>query len=333
MFPPEKSHHLVMGVLKFAGKIPGKLWALHLFFGVRSRDLEVEVAGIRFPNRVGLAAGFDKDAIAFRELSALGFGFIEVGTVTPEPQTGNPQPRLFRLPADQALINRMGFNNSGVRAMAQRLAHNKGRVIIGGNIGKNKLTPNDAAVDDYLNCFRELRDLVDYFVVNISSPNTPGLRELQDKEPLIHLLNAIMEENRKAKQKPVFLKIAPDLTNEQVDDIVQIVRETQLAGVVVSNTTLSREGLRTPLRDVESIGAGGLSGKPLLNRSTELVRYIKSKSEGRFAIIASGGIFSSDDAIAKLMAGADLVQLYTGFIYEGPGLVKRILKALLRSKL
>lgn len=330
LLPPENVHHLVMKMLRMGGRVPGKLAVWRSLFGVRNKRLEVEVAGIRFPNRVGLAAGFDKDAIAYRELSAFGFGFIEVGTVTPKPQEGNPKPRLFRLPADHALINRMGFNNSGVKAVAGRLRNNNGKVIIGGNIGKNKITPNERAVDDYLTCFRELHAVVDFFVVNISSPNTPGLRELQDKEPLQRLLSALMEKNlRSQPPRPIFLKIAPDLTRNQVDEIIEIVTQTGLAGMVVSNTTISREGLRTDAVQIANIGAGGLSGKPVFQRSTELLQYIATKSGKSFALIASGGIHSPDDAQAKLRAGADLVQLYTGFIYEGPGLVRRILKAYL----
>lgn len=332
LLSPERVHHLVMCMLRMGGRIPGKLAFWHALFAVRDTRLEVEVAGIRFPNRIGLAAGFDKDAMAYRELSAFGFGFIEIGTVTPLPQEGNPKPRLFRLPADRALINRMGFNNSGVRAVAERLRGNRGRVIIGGNIGKNKVTPNERAVDDYLTCFRQLHPVVDFFVVNISSPNTPGLRELQDKEPLQRLLSALMDENRHSQpQRPVFLKIAPDLAHSQVDEIIEIVIQTGLAGMVVSNTTTSREGLLTDTTQITAIGAGGLSGMPVFQHSTELLQYIASKSGKRFALIASGGIHSPDDALAKLRAGADLVQLYTGFIYEGPGLVKRILKAFLKS--
>jgi dihydroorotate dehydrogenase len=328
---PETAHHLVMNQLKFAFRMPLVKGLFQRAFCVTDKSLETEVAGLRFPNRVGLAAGFDKDAVAFDELSAFGFGFIEIGTVTPKPQDGNPKPRLFRLPADQALINRMGFNNSGVDVVRKRLESRSGKLIIGGNIGKNKVTPNENAVDDYLICFRALRDCVDYFVVNISSPNTPGLRELQDREPLIALLSAVMAENRKGIQRPVFLKIAPDLTTSQVDDIIGIVLETGLAGMVISNTTISRDGLKTPAGKLNEIGAGGLSGKPVFQRSTELVRYVSEKSQKRFAIIASGGIVSAEDAIAKLEAGADLVQLYTGFIYEGPGLVKKILRALLKN--
>lgn len=327
----EQVHHLVMNLLRIASMIPGVLWIMNRCFLVRDSRLEVTVAGLKFRNRVGLAAGFDKDAKAVKGLGALGFGFIEIGTVTPLAQSGNDKPRLFRLPADRALINRMGFNNEGVDKAAKRLKKNPG-FIIGGNIGKNKVTSNENATSDYLTCFHKLFPYCDYFVVNISSPNTPGLRELQDKEPLIALLNAIQEANRgKVKSKPVFLKIAPDLTEPQVDDIIAITLQTGLAGLVISNTTISRAGLQTPQNEVEAIGAGGLSGAPVLERSTDLLQYVAKRAEKRFAIIASGGIFSADDAIKKLEAGADLVQLYTGFIYEGPSLIKAINKKLLTN--
>jgi dihydroorotate dehydrogenase len=294
--------------------------------------------GLKFANPVGLAAGFDKDAKFFDEIASCGFGFVEVGTITPKAQPGNEQPRLFRLPEDKALINRMGFNNEGVDAMVERLKKRKNfNVIIGGNIGKNKITPNENAIADYEYCFEKLFNYVDYFVVNVSSPNTPGLRELQEKEPLKRILNRLME-IRKVKshkltgvsEKPILLKIAPDLTNEQLDDIIEIIRETKIDGVVATNTTISRSGLKTNDSVLNTIGAGGLSGKPLTKRSTEVVRYLHEKSGGSFPIIASGGIHSAEDAIDKLNAGASLVQLYTGFIYEGPGLIKKINKALLK---
>lgn len=332
LFPAEGVHHFVMNSLKLAGKIPGLPWLIKNLYTVKHPNLERRVAGITFPNPVGLAAGFDKDAKAFEELSWLGFGFIEIGTVTPKGQPGNPQPRLFRLPDDQALINRMGFNNEGVKAAAHRLDQKKHKVIIGGNIGKNKITANENANNDYLICFEELYPYVDYFVVNISSPNTPGLRELQDKKPLINLLESIQKLNHSKKTaRPVFLKIAPDLTNEQVDDIIEITLATNLSGLIISNTTISREGLHTSDAKLTEIGAGGLSGKPVLKRSTELVKYVADRSQKKFAIIASGGIFSPEDAMQKLNAGANLVQLYTGFIYEGPALIKAINKSLLRS--
>ncbi len=301
-------------------------------FSVRHPNLQRTLAGLTFPNPIGLAAGFDKDAIAFEELGALGFGFVEIGTVTPLAQEGNPQPRLFRLPADQALINRMGFNNLGVEAAVGRLQKRSGKVIIGGNIGKNKLTPNESAVNDYLVCFRALFPVVDYFVINISSPNTPGLRELQEKEPLTRLLQTIQQENSgNSVPKPLFLKIAPDLTPTQVDDIIDITLACKLSGLIISNTTISREGLNTSKDELSAIGAGGLSGLPVFHKSTELVKYVAGKASKRFAIIASGGIFSPDDAKVKLAAGADLVQLYTGFIYEGPGLARSINKALIKG--
>ncbi len=301
-------------------------------FNVAHPGLNRTIAGLTFPNPVGLAAGFDKDALAFEELGALGFGFIEIGTVTPLAQEGNPLPRLFRLPADKALINRMGFNNQGVEAVVSRLKKRSGKVIIGGNIGKNKMTPNDAAVNDYLACFRSLFPVVDYFVINISSPNTPGLRELQEKEPLLRLLQSIQDENStNTRPKPLFLKIAPDLTLTQIDDIIEITIECNLSGLIISNTTISREGLKTGNDELAQIGAGGLSGLPIFQKSTELVKYVAGKADKRFAIIASGGIFSPADARAKLAAGADLVQLYTGFIYEGPGLVRQINKALVNG--
>jgi dihydroorotate dehydrogenase len=283
--------------------------------------------GIRFPNPVGLAAGFDKDAKLFGPLSNFGFGFIEIGTVTPKSQSGNPKKRLFRLQADQAVINRMGFNNEGVEAAVKRLEHNK-NIIIGGNIGKNKTTPNENAVDDYLICFEALFDYVDYFVVNVSSPNTPNLRDLQDKAPLTALLNTLQERNaNKPKRKPILLKIAPDLTDDQLLDIVEIVQTTQIDGLIATNTTLSREGLSSdPQLCAEQ---GGLSGRPLTRRSTEVIRFLHQKSDGKIPIIGVGGIYTPEDAIEKLEAGASLLQLYTGFIYEGPAAVKRINKALI----
>ncbi len=299
------------------------------FFAVDRPDLSRELWGIKFPNPVGLAAGFDKDGKFTDELACLGFGFIEMGTVTPRPQAGNPRPRLFRLPKDKALINRMGFNNEGVSLAALRLGKRRERVIIGGNIGKNKDTPNEDAIRDYEICFRELYPIVDYFVVNVSSPNTPGLRALQDREPLTKLLNRLQELNLQlGGRKPVLLKIAPDLTDEQLDDIIGIVSETRMAGIVATNTTIDRDKLKTDAAVVEAMGAGGLSGKPLRERATEVIRYIHRKSGGTIPIIAAGGIFTAADAREKLDAGASLVQVYTGFIYEGPAIVKKICKEL-----
>lgn len=289
-------------------------------YEVKNPKLEREIFGLKFKNPVGLAAGFDKDAKLYKELSNLGFGFIEIGTLTPKPQDGNPKKRLFRLKEDSAIINRMGFNNGGVLEAVERLKQNNG-VLIGGNIGKNKNTPNEEATSDYEICFEALFPHVDYFVVNVSSPNTPNLRALQDKEPLTQLLQTLQNLNvAKTKQKPILLKIAPDLTDEQLLDIIDIVKETQIAGVIATNTTLSREGLQSENKSE----MGGLSGKPLTNRSTEVIRFLSQKSNKAFPIIGVGGIHSADDAIEKLEAGASLIQLYTGFIYEGPSLIKEI---------
>jgi dihydroorotate dehydrogenase len=332
-FDPERVHHFVFGLLKRAMKIPGVRAVVRSTHRLDAPELKRTVAGLEFPNPVGLAAGFDKDALLYRELADLGFGFVEIGTVTPRPQPGNPRPRLFRLPADEALINRMGFNNAGAEAAARRLGDRRPGLLIGGNIGKNKDTPNEQAVQDYLLCLDTLYAVVDYFVVNVSSPNTPGLRALQEKEPLLAILRQLMERSRTLAKgmtpRPVFLKIAPDLTPEQLDDIVSVVLEAGLAGIIATNTTLYRNGLHTDPTTIESIGAGGLSGKPLREKSTRVIRYLAERSGGRFAIIGAGGIHSPEDALEKLGAGADLVQLYTGFIYEGPGLVKRILRRLL----
>lgn len=292
-------------------------------------DKPVTVAGITFPNYLGLAAGFDKDARYVDQLAALGFGHIEIGTVTPKPQPGNDKPRLFRLTADEALINRMGFNNQGADVAGGRLSRRKEPVIIGGNIGKNKITPNEQAATDYLLCFKKLYGQVDYFTVNVSSPNTPNLRELQDKKPLSELLTVLVEERKlQAVQRPIFLKIAPDLTVSQLDDIIDIVFSTGIDGVVASNTTINREGLKTSAATLEKIGMGGLSGKPLTGRSEEVIRHLHQQSGGKFPIIGVGGIHTADDAKRKMDAGAALVQLYTGFIYKGPGLVKEIKKGL-----
>lgn len=331
--PPEKVHYMAMGWLKTAYKIAPSRWLLRQLFTTRHPSLEKELWGIRFPNPVGLAAGFDKDARWVDELSYLGFGFVEIGTVTPRPQPGNDQPRLFRLPADEALINRMGFNNQGSEVAAQRLRHKKQRIIVGGNIGKNKVTPNEDALSDYEACFRDLYEVVDYFVVNVSSPNTPGLRELQDKEPLMRILNRLRELNEQlGNPKPLLLKIAPDLTDSQLDDIVDIIIETRIQGLVATNTTIDRSNLHTTQQEIDSIGAGGLSGKPLRKRATEVIKYLHTKSQGKFPIIAVGGIYTAEDAIEKLNAGAALVQVYTGFIYEGPAIAKNICKGIINKK-
>ncbi|WP_300490499.1 quinone-dependent dihydroorotate dehydrogenase [Flavobacterium sp.] len=327
-FDPEKIHHFTFGSIRFLHKIPGVPALLNAIYEVNDPRLEREVFGLRFKNPVGLAAGLDKDAKLYKELSNLGFGFIEIGTLTPKGQEGNPKKRLFRLKADSALINRMGFNNGGVIEAVERLKKNKG-VLIGGNIGKNKLTPNEAATQDYEICFEALYDYVDYFVVNVSSPNTPNLRALQDKEPLTELLQTLQNRNQtKPKQKPILLKIAPDLTDEQLLDIIDIVRDTKIAGVIATNTTISRDGLVSENKKE----TGGLSGKPLTKRSTEVIRFLSEKSNKAFPIIGVGGIHSAEDAIEKLEAGASLIQLYTGFIYEGPGLIKAINKKILAGK-
>ncbi len=328
----EKVHYMVMNRLATAYNIPVVRNMLKSKFVRKHPSLERKVWGITFPNPVGLAAGFDKDARFIDPLACLGFGFIEIGTLTPRPQPGNPQPRLFRLPADKALINRMGFNNGGVAEAVARLRNRKELIIIGGNIGKNKDTPNEQAADDYEKCFMQLYDVVDYFVVNVSSPNTPGLRALQEKEPLTQLLNRLQLLNKqKAGNKPLLLKIAPDLTNEQLDDIIDIVRTTGIDGIVSSNTTISREGLATSNADVDAIGMGGLSGAPLRQRATEVVKYLHTHSKGSIPIIASGGIFTADDAKEKLDAGAVLVQVYTGFVYEGPAIAGNICDGLMKK--
>jgi len=311
--------------LKVLHSLPLGKTILNAFCGVKTNRLERELWGLRFKNPVGLAAGFDKDAKYIDELACLGFGFVEIGTVTPLPQPGNDLPRLFRLPADKALINRMGFNNEGAVAAARRLQQRRSNIIIGGNIGKNKVTPNEEAVNDYEKCFHALYSYVDYFVVNVSSPNTPNLRALQEKEPLKQLLHHLQVLNmQQVKAKPILLKIAPDLTNEQLDDIIEIIQDTKLAGIVATNTTIDRSGLQTPEADVTSIGAGGLSGLPVKQRATDVIRYIHKNSNGQIPIIAVGGIFTAADAQEKLDAGASLVQVYTGFIYEGPTIAKKI---------
>lgn len=328
---PERIHYWTMRRLGFAYRQPVLRKWLRNNFSVADPSLERTLWGIRFPNPVGLAAGFDKDAKFTDPLACLGFGFIEIGTVTPRPQPGNPQPRLFRLPEDKAIINRMGFNNDGAKAAADRLRRRNERIVIGGNIGKNKDTANEDALSDYEAGFRALYDEVDYFVVNVSSPNTPGLRALQDKEPLMHILNRLQVINKElGREKPILLKIAPDLTNEQLDDIVSIVAETKIAGLVATNTTIDRSGLASDKEKVESIGAGGLSGLPLRKRATEVIRYIHQRSNGTIPIIAVGGIFTAEDALEKLAAGASLVQVYTGFIYEGPAIASKICKGILK---
>lgn len=326
-FDPERIHHFTFSLLKFIHKFPLVPQIIRKFFVLDDPRLEREVFGVKFKNPVGLAAGFDKDAKLYKELSNLGFGFIEIGTVTPKSQDGNPPQRMFRLKEDEALINRMGFNNEGAWQAAKRLRKNK-NILIGGNIGKNKITPNEDAIHDYEICFDALYSVVDYFVVNVSSPNTPNLRELQDKEPLMRLLQQLQKKNTsKPQSRPILLKIAPDLTDAQLTDIIDIVRETKIHGVIATNTTISRENLKS--ENQKEIG--GLSGRPLNKRSTEVIRFLSEKSGKAFPIIGVGGIHSPEDAIEKLNAGASLIQVYTGFIYEGPGFIKRINREILNQ--
>lgn len=330
LFSPEKAHEIVATSIRMMMKVPFIKSFFRSIYSMENVKLERELFGIKFPNPVGLAAGFDKNALMIDEFAELGFGFIEVGTVTPKAQDGNPQPRLFRLQQDEAIINRMGFNNQGLEAMKSRLKARKSKVIVGGNLGKNKITPNELADDDYIQGFESLFDWVDYFVVNVSSPNTPNLRALQEKEPLKKLLSSLQDlNNAKVKSKPILLKIAPDLSDEQLDDVIEIVTETALAGIIATNTTLSREGLTSDLK----CEMGGLSGRPLTKRSTEVIAYLFKKSNGQIPIIGVGGIHSAQDAIDKLNAGASLVQIYTGFIYEGPGLIKEINQGILEAGL
>lgn len=324
---PESAHHFTFSFLKFLFRIPFVSALTRNFFTDKRPQLQRKLMGINFPNPVGIAAGFDKNAELYNELSDLGFGFIEIGTVTPKPQPGNAKPRMFRLPSDHALINRMGFNNHGAEYAAGLLAKNKRKIIIGGNIGKNKITPNESAAVDYLLCFKTLFPYVDYFVVNVSSPNTPGLRELQEKEPLLDLLKQVQSLNKSyPSPKPVLLKIAPDLTNGQLDEIIEIVNGTQLNGIIATNTTISRANLKSdPSLTSE---AGGLSGEPLKARSTDVIRYLRKNSFPGMVIIGAGGISTAADVREKMDAGADLIQVYTGFIYEGPSIVKGILKTI-----
>jgi dihydroorotate dehydrogenase len=331
LMPAERAHHTTTGLLNFLSSIPGIPGVLRSLFVVRDSRLERELFGLTFPNPVGLAAGFDKNADYLHSMQHLGFGFIEIGTVTPKGQPGNPQPRLFRLKQDHGLINRMGFNNDGMEAAIKKLKNRPKNLIVGGNIGKNKVTPNEEATSDYLKCFDALFEYVDYFVVNVSSPNTPDLRQLQDKEPLTKLLGTLQKRNEeKQSRKPILLKIAPDLTDSQLDDILEIADETKIDGLIASNTTISRDGLTTEASAVEAIGAGGLSGQPVRTRSTEVIRYLRDRNKD-LPIIGVGGIDGPDSAKEKLAAGANLIQIYTGFVYQGPALIKRINQAILKD--
>lgn len=318
LLDPEKAHYMTAFL--------AKIWYSLPFTGVKTKHQHISLMGLDFPNRVGLAAGFDKNAEMLPWLAKLGFGFVEIGTVTPKAQEGNPKPRLFRLVEDEAIINRMGFNNIGVHRVLENLKNRPKNLIVGGNIGKNKLTPNDHALEDYLLCFDKLFNYVDYFVVNVSSPNTPGLRELQEKDALLRILKTLQDENTLRKHpKPILLKIAPDLSSSLLDEIVETVKESRIAGVIATNTTISRENLTTSPQALERIGNGGLSGKPLTKKSTDIIAYLRQKLGKDHVIIGVGGIMSRKDAEDKLKAGADLVQLYTGFIYGGPRLVKELM--------
>jgi dihydroorotate dehydrogenase len=327
LFPPETAHGLTLFLFKVLLKTPLIGGLFKRYCTSESNVSQVSFCNLSFPNRIGLAAGFDKNGEYLHEMPALGFGFIELGTVTPKPQDGNPQPRLFRLPGDDALLNRMGFNNRGVDFLVEQLiafSRPKG-LIIGGNIGKNKDTPNENALDDYLICFEKLFTHVDYFVVNVSSPNTPGLRALQEKEPLTLILTALQQaNNRRINSKPILLKIAPDLELSQIDDIIEVVQSTKCHGLVVSNTTSDRMNLSTDSSLLESFGSGGISGKPVREKSNQLIAYIFEKTNGMLPIIGVGGVSSVEDAKNKLKAGATLIQIYTGLVYEGPFLVKNL---------
>jgi dihydroorotate dehydrogenase len=332
-FDPEKIHHFTFSLIKFGSKIPGFSAIFRSLYTVNDKRLEKNLFGLTFKNPVGLAAGFDKNAVLYNELANFGFGFIEIGTVTPKAQAGNPKKRLFRLKDDQGIINRMGFNNDGLDAAIAQLKKNKGKLIIGGNIGKNTQTKPEDYTKDYLECFNALHAYVDYFVLNVSCPNVGSHAKLNDKEYLEELIQAVQKSNKTFEiQKPILLKIAPDLNNNQLDEIIQLVADTKLDGVIASNTSTDRNGLKASVELLESIGNGGLSGQPIKEKSTRVIKYLSEKSKKAFPIIGVGGIHSAKDAIEKLQAGADLVQIYTGFIYEGPSLIKTINKAILKEE-
>ncbi|HAN19857.1 MAG: dihydroorotate dehydrogenase (quinone) [Bacteroidetes bacterium GWC2_33_15] len=332
-FPPETIHSLIVNFLKIGFKIPGVEYIVRKSFTINNNRLKTQFLGMEFKNPVGFAAGFDKNAEIYNQFSSFGFSFIEIGTVTPKPQPGNPKPRSFRIPKDNGLINRMGFNNKGVECAVNQLKNKKHKTIIGGNIGKNTNTANDNAIDDYVICFEKLYEYVDYFVVNLSCPNIKDLHKLQGKDSTITILNKLTAiRNTKALFKPILLKISPDLTNDQLDDIIETFKITRIDGIVATNTTISREGLITDKQTIDKIANGGLSGKPLAKRSTEIIRYLNEKSAGSIPIIGVGGIMSVDDALEKIKAGATLIQVYTGFIYEGPGFVKKINREILKIR-
>jgi dihydroorotate dehydrogenase len=331
-FDPERVHHFTFSVLKIINKIPFVSQLIKSCYQVKDKALERNLFGLTFKNPVGLAAGFDKNAMLYNELANFGFGFIEIGTVTPKDQEGNPKKRLFRLKTDKGIINRMGFNNKGVAAAITKLKQNKGQIIIGGNIGKNTDTLPENYTKDYLECFNALHSYVDYFVLNVSCPNVGSHAKLTDKDYLEELIREVQNANKKFQdQKPVLLKIAPDLNEIQLDEIIDLVAATKINGIIASNTSVSRDGLKATNERLETIGNGGLSGKPITDRSTKVIKYLADKSNKAFPIIGVGGIHSAQDALDKIKAGADLVQIYTGFIYEGPTLVKKINKAILNT--
>lgn len=332
LFDPEKIHHFTFSFIKISFKIPGVSTLVKKLFAVENPKLERKLFGLTFKNSVGLAAGFDKNAVLYNELADFGFGFIEIGTVTPNSQLGNPKKRLFRLKKEEGIINRMGFNNNGVEAAVKQLKKNKNKVIIGGNIGKNTTTLPENYTNDYIKCFNELHNYVDYFVLNVSCPNVGSHAKLTDKNYLIELITTIKKEDVKFKtQKPILLKIAPDLNTIQLDEVIEIINKTNIEGVIATNTSICRDGLKASDEMLNAIGYGGLSGKPIKDKSTEVIRYLANKSNKAFVIIGVGGIHSAKDALEKLNAGADLIQIYTGFIYEGPSLIKKINKAILEN--
>jgi len=332
LFDPEKIHHFTFLFIKIASKIPGISAIFRGLYQINDKKLERTLFGLTFKNPVGLAAGFDKNAVLYNELANFGFGFIEIGTVTPKAQEGNPKKRIFRLKSDNGIINRMGFNNKGLSEAIQQLKKNKGKVLIGGNIGKNTATMPDCYTKDYVACFSELHPYVDYFVLNVSCPNVSSHAKLSDKDYLFELISEVQKVNKTfTKQKPILLKIAPDLNELQLDEIIDLVAETKIDGVIASNTSVNRKGLIVSEEKLTKIGNGGLSGKPIKDRSTAVIKYLASKSNKAFPIIGVGGIHSAKDALEKLDAGADLIQIYTGFIYEGPGLIKKINNAILRQ--
>lgn len=332
LLQPETVHHLIVNLLKIGFKIPGIAYFVRKLSQINDNHLKTSFLGMEFDNPVGFAAGFDKNAEVYNQFSNFGFSFIEIGTVTPKAQPGNPKPRSFRIPLDKGLINRMGFNNKGVDYAVNQLKNKKHKVIIGGNIGKNTATSNEEAINDYITCYKKLYDHVDYFVVNLSCPNIKDLKKLQNKDSTISILNKLTELRKdKIPYKPILLKISPDLTNDEIDDVIETFNITEIDGIVATNTTVSRENLLTSEKRIKEIANGGLSGKPLTERSTEIIRYITQKSNGSIPIIGVGGIMSTQDALNKLEAGATLIQVYTGFIYQGPAFVKKINKTILKN--